>query len=178
MVFSGYMPRSRIAEAYGSSIFSFLGISVLFSIVALTIYVPTSSVGGFPFLYTCSNIFWLMAILTGIRWYLTVVLICISLIISDVEHLFMGFWNICMSSLEKSLFRSSTHLLIESVGFFILSCMSCLYILVINPLSVASFVNIVSHYEGCLFALFMVSFALQNLKLIRSHLFLFLFSLL
>ena len=53
--------------------------------------------------------------------------------------------------------------------------MSCLYILVVNPLSVASFVNIVSHYEGCLFVLFMVSFALQNLKLIRSHLFIFVF---
>ena len=118
MVFSGYMPRSRIVETYGSSIFRLLGISVLFSIVALTIYIPTSSVGGFPFLYTCSNNFWLMAILNGIRWYLIVVLICISLIISDVEHLFMCFWNICMSSLEKSLFRSSTHLLIESVGFF------------------------------------------------------------
>ena len=49
------------------------------------------------------------------------------------------------------------------VGFLILSCMSCLYILAINPLSVASFANILSHSEGCLFVLFMISLAVQKL---------------
>ena len=54
--------------------------------------------------------------------------------------------------------------------------MSCLYILEINPLSVASFANILSHSEGCLFILSMVSFAVQKLlSLIRSHLFVFIF---
>jgi len=54
--------------------------------------------------------------------------------------------------------------------------MSCLYILEINPLSVALFANIVSHSVSCLFILFMVSFAVQNLlSLIRSHLFIFVF---
>ena len=52
--------------------------------------------------------------------------------------------------------------------------MSCLYILEINALSVASFANIFSHSEGCLFVLFMVSFAVQKLlSFIRSHLFIF-----
>ena len=58
--------------------------------------------------------------------------------------------------------------------FLILSCMSCLYILEINPLSVASFANIFSHSDGCLLVLFMVSFAVQKLlSLIRFHLFVF-----
>ena len=54
--------------------------------------------------------------------------------------------------------------------------MSCLYILKINPLSVDLFANIFSHSEGCLFVLFIVSFAVQKLlSFIRSHLFIFVF---
>jgi len=61
-------------------------------------------------------------------------------------------------------------------AFLILSCMSCLYILEINPLPVALFVIIFSHSEGCLFILFIVSFGMQELlSFIRSHLFIFVF---
>ena len=83
-----------------------------------------------------------------------------------------------MSSLEKCLFKS-VQCLTGLFVFLILSCVSCLYILEMKPLSAASFAINFSHSESCLFILFMISFAVQKLLiLIRSHLFLFLFPLL
>ena len=131
MFFSRYMPRSGTAGSYSSSIFFFFFFKELPSVIHrdstnLHSHQQCRRVLLSP--HTIQHLlfvdFMMVAILTGVRWYVIVVLICTSTnqIISDVKHLYMCLLAICMSSLEKGLFRSSVHILIRLVVLCVCVC--------------------------------------------------------
>ena len=117
-------PCMGLLWSSGDSVFSFLrNLHTVFH--SDDIYIPTNSVGWFLFLHILSSIcylyidFLMMAVLIGVRWYLVIVLICIYLIISDIEHLFMCLLAIILLRLLWS------NVCLDLLLIFWLGCLGC-----------------------------------------------------
>jgi hypothetical protein len=137
---SGYMPRRGIVGSSGSNMSNFLrnrqtdfqrGCTSLQS-HQLWRSVPLSP---HPRQHLLPPDFLILAILTGVKWNLSVVLICISLMVKDFEHFYRCFSSIRYSSGENSLFSSEPHFLMGLFDILESTFLSSLYILDISPLS-------------------------------------------
>jgi hypothetical protein len=137
---SGYMPRRGIAGSSGRTMSNFLmncQTDFQSGCTSLQSHQQWRSVPLSP--HPCQHLlspeFLILAILTGLRWNLRVVLICISLIIKDAEHFFRCFSAIRYSSGDNSLFSSEPHFLMRLFDFLESTFLTSLYILDISPLS-------------------------------------------
>ena len=137
---SGYMPRRGIAGSFGSTMSNFLRncqTDFQSGCTSLQCHQQWRSVplSPHPPQQLLSPEFLILAILIGVRWNLRVVLICISLMIKDVEHFFRCFSAIRYSSGENPLFSSEPYFLKGLFDFLESTFLSSFYILDISPLS-------------------------------------------
>lgn len=127
-------------------------------------WIPNSSVWESSNFSTSSSthyflLFWIVTILMGVKGYFIVVLLCISLMASNVEHLFMSMLATCISTWDKCLHNSFPHFLNWVVWVFWCWVIRVfLYILGIIPLSDIWFTKIFSYSVGFLFTLLTVFF--------------------
>ena len=120
----------------------------------------------FSFLYLNSSL------LMTVSWYLTVVLICISLMITDIKHLFMWILDICMYCVEKYPLKSFAYFWIRYSIFLLLSFRISLYIL--DVYIRLKFSNIFSDTVGYFFILMIVLLVYTCFNIMKSNMFIFL----
>ena len=155
-IFPEYIPRSRIDRSYGDFIFNFLR---NFHTVFHSAWTNLQSHQQFtmvpfsphPHQHLLFAVILIIIIMTGVRWFHIMVLISISLMISNIEHLFMYLLPSAWLLWKKSIFRSFAHQIfcrccLSFLSFFLLSYRT----LFISSLSDIWFENIFSHSVDCL----------------------------
>ena len=138
--FLEYTTKSEIVVSHGNSMFnSFRNCQTVFQSSCTILYsyqlcmrVPISP---HPCQHLLFSVFLIIAIIVSVKWYLIVVIICISLMANDIEHLFMCLLAIFISSSEKCLFEHFALFYIGLFVFLLLSCKRFLHILDTRSLS-------------------------------------------